>query len=461
MEHHRQPNKTSILYPHRDIAFRAFKQVLLRNKFSRVRATSDPTPLIIRAPECFLLQCPNGIIFKIVKYLKLKDIATLVRTCRSLQNLLEIPLHDLFFHLQRKNRSTNLKWVEETDGTRLGYKFLVRPSILEWAAQRDLASLIYKYHARDRGKHFPADVKNKALSVAAQEGSLSCIPLLIAMGADTEALTPDRHPAPVPRTPLHYATTSQHLTAIELLLDHGADIEAKCCVGFTALRYAFQRMIQPCIQLLLEKGADLSVVDLSVMDLSWGIMLNKETLVRFLLQLGVDPLCPSIFSRSTGCLIAMFNSMSIMKLLLEKGASPTIAILDEGATFKEITFEATTLLHQAALYGIAEAIPLLVSHGAEISTRDGNGFQPLHIAAGAGTEIKLKMPQFQALVSETLRFRPRREVVQALLEGGANISATDRQGRTALDHARRLGDEGILKLLMPDQAGMLGEAGGG
>ena len=330
-----------------------------------------------------------------------------------------------------------------------------------WKLAHPQVPVIYKYHARDRGKHFPADVKNKALSVAAQEGSLSCIPLLIAMGADTEALTPDRHPAPVPRTPLHYATTSQHLTAIELLLDHGADIEAKCCVGFTALRYAFQRMIQPCIQLLLEKGADLSVVDLSVMDLSWGIMLNKETLVRFLLQLGVDPLCPSIFSRSTGCLIAMFNSISIMKLLLEKGASPTIAILDEGATFKEITFEATTLLHQAALYGIAEAIPLLVSHGAEISTRDGNGFQPLHIAAGAGTEIKLKMPQFQALVSETLRFRPRREVVQALLEGGANISATDRQGRTALDHARRLGDEGILKLLMPDQAGMLGEAGGG
>lgn len=461
MEHHHQTNKTSILYPHQDVAYRTFKQILLKNKFSRARAISDPTPFIIRAPEFFLLQCSNEIIFKIVQYLKLKDIATLVRTCRSLQALLEIPLHDLFFHLQRRYRPTNLKWAEERDGIRLGYKFLARPSILEWAAQRDLASLIYKYHARNRGKQFPADVKNKALSVAAQEGSLSCIPPLIAMGADTEALTPDRHPAPLRRTPLHYATTSEHLAAIELLLDKGADIEAKCCVGFTALRYAFQRMIQPCIQLLLEKGADLSVVDLSVMDLSWGIMLNKETLVWFLLHLGVDPLCPSILYRSTGCLIAMFNSMSIMKLLLENGASPTIAILDEGATFEEITFEETTLLHQAALYGIVEAIPLLLSYGAEISTQDGNGFQPLHIATGAGTEIKLTMPQFQVLVDKTLRFRPRREVVQALLKGGANVSATDGQGRTALDHARRLGDEGILELLMPDQPGLQGEAGDG
>lgn len=413
MEHHRQSNKTSILYPHRDVAYRTFKQILMKNKLSRARATSDPTPFIIRAPECILLQFPNGIIFKIVKYLKLKDIATLVQTCRSLQGLLEIPLHDHFFYLHGTNRSTNLKW----------------------AVQRDQASLIYKYHARDCGEKFPANMKNKALSLAAEEGSLSCIPPLIAMGADTEALTPDRHPAPVRRTPLHYATTSQHLAAIELLLDNGADIEAKCCVGFTALEYAFQGMDQPCIQLLLEKGADLSVKNLSDMNLSWEISFNKEALVHFLLESGVDPLCPNFHYQSTGCLSAMFNSIPIMKLLLEKGASPTTAILDEN----------TTLLHQAALYGIAEAVPLLLSHGAEISAWDQNGFQPLHIAAGAGTEINLTTPsRFRPLVWGPLRFEPRREVVQALLEGGASVSDMDGQGRTALDHARRLGDEGIL-----------------
>lgn len=454
MEHHQQPNKTSILYPHRDVAYRTFKQILMKNKFSRARATSDPTPFIIRAPECILLQFPNGIIFKIVKYLKLKDIATLVRTCRSLQGLLEIPLHDHFFYLHVTNRSTNLQWAEERDPTNRKYKFPfpARPSILEWAVQRDQASLIYKYHARDCGETFPADMKNKALSLAAEEGSLSCIPLLIAMGADTEALTTDRHPAPVRRTPLHYATTSQHLAAIELLLDNGADIEAKCCVGFTALEYAFQGMNQPCIQLLLEKGADLSVKNLSDMNLSWEISFNKEALVHFLLELGVDPLCPNFHYQSTGCLSAMFNSIPIMKLLLEKGASPTTAILDEN----------TTLLHQAALYGIAEAVPLLLSHGAEISAWDQNGFQPLHIAAGAGTEIKLTTSsRFQPLVWGPLRFEPRREVVQALLEGGASVSDMDGQGRTALDHARRLGDEGILELLMPDQPGLQGEAGDG
>ena len=153
--------------------------------------------------------------------------------------------------------------------------------------------------------------------------------------------------------------------------------------------------------------------------------------------------------------------MPIMTLLFEKGASPTIAILDEGATFEEIAFEETTLLHQAALYGIAEAIPLLLSHGAEISTWDGNGFQALHIAAGAGSEINHTAPPFKLLVRGPLRFQPRREVVQAFLEGGANVSAIDRQGRTALDHARRLGNEGIIELLMSDQAGMLGESGDG
>ena len=147
----------------------------------------------------------------------------------------------------------------------------------------------------------------------------------------------------------------------------------------------------------------------------------------------------------------MAKSISIMKLLFEKGASPTDAIWGES----------TTLLHRAALYGIAEAIPLLLSHGAEISTRDGNGFQPLHIAAGAGTEIIGLTKRYLPIQCLLLDFQPQREVAQALLEGGANVSATDRQGRTALDHARRLGYEGILKLLMPDEVGMLSEAGGG
>ena len=447
MEHHRQPNKTSILYPHRDVAFRTFKQILLKSIFSRVRAISDPTSLIIRSPEYFLLQCPNEIIFKIVKYLGLKDIATLVRTCRSLQDLLEIPLLD---NLQRMNRSTNFKWAEERDLVhRMNvYSFPARPSILEWAAERDLASLIYKYHARDHEKQFPADIKNKALSIAAHKGSLSCIPLLLAMGADIEALTYDWDPETVKRAPLHYAVEGDHLAAIELLLDNGADIEARCCIGSTALQYAFLSKHQPCIQLLLEKGADISAVDLSDVSLSEAISDNKEALVQLLLELGVNPSCHDIICGWSGCLRAMAQSISVMKLLLEKGASPTDAILGQN----------TTLLHQAALYGIAEAIPLLLSHGAEISTRDRNRFQPLHIAAGAGTQIIRLAMRNRPIECRTLDFQPRREVVQALLEGGASVSDIDGQGLTALDHAQRLGDEGILELLMPDQAGMLGEA---
>lgn len=65
-----------------------------------------------------------------------------------------------------------------------------------------------------------------------------------------------------------------HLAAIELLLDNGADIEARS-VGSTALECAFQFMHQPCIQLLLEKVADISAVDLSVVSLSQAILFHK------------------------------------------------------------------------------------------------------------------------------------------------------------------------------------------
>lgn len=51
-------------------------------------------------------------------------------------------------------------------------------------------------------------------------------------------------------------------------------------------------------------------------------------------------------------------------------------------------------------------------------------------------------------------------MIQVLLEGGTEISATDNQGHTALEYALCLGDESIIGLLMQDQAKLVGKAEG-
>ena len=72
-----------------------------------------------------------------------------------------------------------------------------------------------------------------------------------------------------------------------------------------------------------------------------------------------------------------------------------------------------------------ETVDILISHGANSSAHDGTGVSALMFAARDGYI----------------------EIIKVLLENGADKSAVDIRGDTALDMAKANGHEEIVKLL--------------
>ena len=109
----------------------------------------------------------------------------------------------------------------------------------------------------------------------------------------------------------------------------------------------------------------------------------------------------------------MSESEELIKFLIKNGADVN-AKNDEGITPLHIV-----------LY--PEIAQILIAHGAVINAVSKNGDTPLHVMAAEG--------------DQTL------DVVELLLENGADKSIKDKQGKTAFDIAKSRDEEGLMEIL--------------
>jgi ankyrin repeat protein len=94
-----------------------------------------------------------------------------------------------------------------------------------------------------------------ALHLAAMNGHLEIVKLLLEHGADVNAKTKEGYGY----TALHSAASNGHLEIVKLLLEHGADVNAKTKYGgYTALHSATMNGHLEIVKLLLEHGADVN-----------------------------------------------------------------------------------------------------------------------------------------------------------------------------------------------------------
>lgn len=97
--------------------------------------------------------------------------------------------------------------------------------------------------------------RRAALHMAIVYEEMTCVKLLIENGADVNLNTDNKEP------PLHAALQCD-ISYAKLLLEHGADVNiASKTYGFTALHYASSSGNKNMVQLLLEYGADTSIMD--------------------------------------------------------------------------------------------------------------------------------------------------------------------------------------------------------
>jgi ankyrin repeat protein len=112
-------------------------------------------------------------------------------------------------------------------------------------------------------KENPAQVRGKnagglsPLHLAAREGHVEAVRILIANGADVKAVE-DRY---YERTPLHLAVVAAKPAAVAVLLDSGADANARDSEGDTALHLAAWSGNEELIKLLLARKANCDVKD--------------------------------------------------------------------------------------------------------------------------------------------------------------------------------------------------------
>ncbi len=221
------------------------------------------------------------------------------------------------------------------------------------------------------------------------------------------------------------AARDGHVDEVEALLHDGAKVDARTDTFETPIIIATSTGQVQIVQILLRAGADVNTKEGANGEtaLMYAALRGNIPLVRVLLDAKARVNLKDDVGRTALHFAARDGKIEIMELLLVAGADP----LAEDSHFLG------TPLHHAAVGGHAEAVRCLLRHGCPVGLYDEDGAAPLHLAViGRSNAV---------------------DVIQALLDAGADINETDTSdGETPLMWAAQGEHIGSLKFLIQSHA---------
>jgi uncharacterized protein len=316
-----------------------------------------------------------------------------------------------------------------------------------------------------------------ALIWAAAENHAAVIEALVGNGADVNGRSASpRFPLPeygdgksgrltvLPRgswTPLMYAARQNAVDAVRALADAGADLNLIDPDGTTALVIAVINAHYDLADVLLEKGANPDIGDVTGMTPLYAAVdlnsfpdtpgrpapkpagaLDTVDMVKTLLRHGANPNVrlrapilvrvhdrgdPTLGEGATPLMRAARKSdVALMRLLIEKGADPKLttrtgaSALLFASGFGGAGRFAEYEERQATDAEILEAAVVCLQAGADVNAVNDAGQSALHLAAASRGDA----------------------FVRLLADHGARLDLKDRQGRTPLDIATGVGGRG-------------------
>jgi ankyrin repeat protein len=224
-----------------------------------------------------------------------------------------------------------------------------------------------------------------ALHLAAKHGQEAVVDILCDSGADLDST------ALGDRTPLIWASSQGHVNVVQRLLYYmggeGIDEKGECYKRLTALHYAAAIGHEEVVKLLLQRGADATIVS------AWG----------------ATPLSSACEGGHLGVVQLLFDHQGVQALGMtaSTGATP---------------------LHYAARGGREDVVKFLLGKGADANSQREDGWTPFTEALSEGHI----------------------GVARMLLEhmGGEDLDARDTYGQTALFHAAGGGHEDMVAFLL-------------
>jgi uncharacterized protein len=304
------------------------------------------------------------------------------------------------------------------------------------------------------------------LMTAARTGSLAAVKALLARHVSVDGKDERRG-----QTALMWAAAEGHAAVAQALIDAGADLRARVPSGFTALLFAVRGGHVDVVRVLLKAGADVNEAIPSGKRSTYGgrlppvgatplllAVLNAHfDLAAQLLDAGADPnaslpgytvLHAIVEVRNPGVGdndpapegSGSMSSIDLVKRLAAHGANLN-ARMTRKANLNNTRLNelgATPFL-LAALTADAELLKTLVKLGADPNLANADNSTPLIVAAG----IASRSPGEDAgTETEVL------DVVQWLLDLGADVNAVDANGETAVHGAAYKNLPKVVKLLV-------------
>jgi ankyrin repeat protein len=223
-------------------------------------------------------------------------------------------------------------------------------------------------------------------------------------------------------TALMFAARGGALATARVLVAAGANVDDTDAWGVSATTVATHAGFTDVVELLLEAGADANAAEAGFAAIHPAVMRQDERLVALLLAHGADPnaplrtwtpirrssrdfnFSPPLVGATPFWLAARFAAPSVMRLLVEHGADPAFV---HHPDYKEPTYFQPRLEETTALMAVT--------------------------GMGGGRLRGWFPPPRREAETRAL------EAAQLLVELGADLHATDADGRTAVDGARAAG----------------------